>query len=148
MNPFTCCTLAVLSRAQTAFFLLCWGRERKGLVDLRMWFCVTANTQNLGVILIYRVYLYLYSTRIRVKLKTPRFWAFAVTQNHIRRSTRPYPNTKERKWSGHETTLAVKGSVLLLSEVVVDNLLEPSSCFDVFAVPDFSENENTFWKSW
>ena len=44
------------SRAQTAFFLLCWGRERKGLVDLHMWFCVTANAQNLGVILIYRVY--------------------------------------------------------------------------------------------
>ena len=28
-------------------FLLCWGRERKGLC---MWFCVTANAQNLGVI--------------------------------------------------------------------------------------------------
>jgi len=57
------------SRAQTAFFLLCWGRERKGLADLRMWFCVTANAQNLGVILICRVYLHPYSTRVHGKLK-------------------------------------------------------------------------------
>jgi len=48
---------------------LCWGRERKGLVDLHMWFCVTANAQNLGVILIYHVYLHLYSTRVHGKLK-------------------------------------------------------------------------------
>ena len=33
-------------------FLLYWGRERTGLVDLCMWFCVTASSCNLGVILI------------------------------------------------------------------------------------------------
>jgi len=48
---------------------LCWGRERKGLVDLRVWFCVTANAQNLGVILIYRVHGYCTDASIRGKLK-------------------------------------------------------------------------------
>jgi len=39
-------------------FLLCWGRERKGVVDLRMRFCLTASSKNPGTILIYHVYLY------------------------------------------------------------------------------------------
>ena len=92
---FISCIQAVFtqSRAQTAFFLLCWGRERKGLVDLRMWFCVTANAQNLGVI--YRVHVY--CTGASIHEITPRFWAFAVTQNHIRRSTRPFLSLPQHK---------------------------------------------------
>ena len=36
-----------------------------------------------------------------------RFWAFAVTQNHIRRSTRPFLSLPQhkRKRSGHETSV-------------------------------------------
>ena len=54
------CKISLVPRPLSFF------RERKGLVDLRMWFCVTANAQNLGVILIYRIYLHPYSTRYEV----------------------------------------------------------------------------------
>ena len=58
-----------------------------------MWFCVTANAQNLGVI--YRVHVY--CTGASIHEITPRFWAFAVTQNHIRRSTRPFLSLPQHK---------------------------------------------------
>ena len=110
-----------------------------------MWFCVTANAQNLGVIFNLPRIRVLYGSSIRSKLKiTPRFWHSQLHKTTYRDPPDPffpYPNTKERKRSGHKTTTIVQVHTVIIS--CLNRLKDSVKCIGSYISPQHTSSRLT-----